>query len=182
MNKFNFQNLENEIEEATKKAFQEMVTQHQSERIYAFALYSDEEAMTVCPATNTLDFLETKPKNDFTYYKYDPAEWKYEGKGADEIFSKICDQLYDEVEDEKYDEEEELFEEFQQQVYQTCIDVLIKLKNKNFFKNILGYDIFLMFSVTDYEQDRHVLTKTITTLNENMYQDEYLDWMKTWRK
>ncbi|WP_282628392.1 DUF4303 domain-containing protein [Empedobacter sedimenti] len=180
--KFDFKKLENKIEEATKKAFQEMVAQHQSERIYAFALYSDEGAMTVCPATNTLNFLETQPENDLTYYKYEPAEWNYEGDGADDDFSEICNLLYDEVEDEKYEDDEELFGKFQQKLYQTCIDILLKLKNENYFKDIVGYDIFLIFSVTDYEQHRASLSQTISLLNENPYRDEYLNWMKTWKK
>lgn len=178
---FDVKKLEQKIETATREAFQEMVEKHQQERIYAFALYSDEGAMTVCPSTNTMDYLETKPNNDFTYYKFQPAEWKYEGDGADKKFAKICNKLYKEVEKDKYDDDESLFEDFQNELYQTCIGVLKKLKQENFFKNILGYDIFLMFSVTDYEQDRNFLAQTITSLNENPYRDEYLEWMKTWR-
>ena len=185
-----FKKLAQKIEQATRKAFLEIVNQHKGEQIYAFALYSDEGAMTVCPATNTLNYLETKPPKDITYYKYEPAEWHYEGDGADDEFQEICNELYDYIEEELEDLEEEdedeeddtEFELFQQQLYQTCIDVLLKLKKENFFKNTLGYDIFLMFSVTDYEQDRKLLAKTITDLNENPDRDAYLEWMKTWRK
>jgi len=81
--------------------------------------------------------------------------------------------------DEENDEE---FEEFQQTLYQTCFEVLLKLKQENFFKNLVGKDIFLMFSVTEYEFDRNKLREMIILLNDNPYQEEYLDWMKTWRK
>lgn len=180
--KFNFKKLKKDIEWATKKAFQDMVDQHQAERIYAFALYSDEGAMTVCPATNTLDFLATQPKNDLTYYKFESVEWNYEGDGADDEFSTICNTLFDEVEAEKYEDDEALFEEFQIKLYQTCYDVLLKLKKEDFFKNILGYDIFLIFNVTDFEFDTDFLIQMITELNDNDYRDEYLNWMKTWKK
>ncbi|MTG98213.1 DUF4303 domain-containing protein [Myroides albus] len=189
-----FKALAIQIEAATRKAFQEIVTVHGSEDIYGFALYSDEGAMTVCPSTNTQDYLETKPKQDYVYYKYEPAEWCYEGDGADEDFSAICNTLYNALEgdfwaeeedfkEEEYEEiDDEEFEAFQQTLYQTCIAVLVKLKQEEFFKQIVGKDIFLMFSVTDYEYDRQELEEMIITLNDNPYQQEYLDWMKTWRK
>lgn len=179
---FNFKELALAIESATRKAFIEIAQKHKSERIYAFALYSDEGAMTVCPATNTLDFLDSSPKDDTLYYKYEPAEWIYEGDGADDDFSDICSQLFDEVDDEKYYEDELLFDAFQSSLYQTCVDVLLKLKQENFFKDIVGHDIFLMFSVTDFEQDRRFLAETISALNVEPYRTEYLDWLKTWRK
>lgn len=180
---FNFRELGLIIESATRKAFIEMVELHKGERIYAFALYSDEGAMTVCPSTNTLDFLDTRPQSNPPYYKYEPAEWKYEGDGADVDFSVICGELFDEVENEKYYEDEDgvLFEVFQSQLYKTCVEVLIKLKKENFFRDVLGYDIFLMFSVTDFELDRSFLTEMIIALNEDPYRTEFLNWMKTWR-
>lgn len=178
---FDFKKLEIEIEEATRKAFQEMVVNYNHEDIYAFALYSDEGAMTVCPSTNTEDFLAKKDKIDFTYYKFEPAEWHYEGKGAKVEFSKISNQLYHVTEVEMENEDDEVFEAFQQELYQTCINVLLKLKQENFFRNLIGKDIFLMFSVTDYEYDRDKLKEMIVLLNDNAYQQEYLDWMKTWR-
>ncbi|OPC59069.1 DUF4303 domain-containing protein [Elizabethkingia miricola] len=184
-----FEKLAIEIEAATRKSFQEIVANHAAENIYAFALYSDEGAMTVCPATNTMDFLATRPQNDLTYYTFEPAEWCYEGSRPGDGFSAISHQLYEVIEDdmeEEYDgadeENDEEFEEFQQTLYQTCFEVLLKLKQENFFKNLVGKDIFLMFSVTEYEFDRNKLREMIILLNDNPYQEEYLDWMKTWRK
>ncbi|AVF49094.1 MULTISPECIES: DUF4303 domain-containing protein [Elizabethkingia] len=184
-----FEKLAIEIEAATRKSFQEIVANHAAENIYAFALYSDEGAMTVCPATNTMDFLVTRPQDDLTYYTFEPAEWCYEGSRPGDGFSAISHQLYEAIEaieedqeDEYDDDNDEEFEEFQQTLYQTCFEVLLKLKKENFFRNLVGKDIFLMFSVTDYEFDRNKLREMIILLNYNPYQQEYLDWMKTWRK
>lgn len=58
--KMNFIQLQQKIEEASKKSFLEMYEQHKEEDIYAFALYSDEGAMTVCPSTNTIRFFRAK--------------------------------------------------------------------------------------------------------------------------
>ena len=50
----NFTELKNKIEIAAKQAFLEMFEKHGKDEIYAFALYNDEGAMTVCPSTNTM--------------------------------------------------------------------------------------------------------------------------------
>ncbi|WP_407486179.1 DUF4303 domain-containing protein [Elizabethkingia anophelis] len=67
--KINFETLKHKIETATKKAFLEIYEKAGSENLYAFALYSDEGAMTVCPSANSLKHLEKTPTNDITYYK-----------------------------------------------------------------------------------------------------------------
>jgi len=178
-----FIELQKKIEFATKQAFLEMYEKYGKEGIYAFALYSDEGAMTVCPSTNTLDFLKTKEKDDdFVYYKFEPAEWKYEMEGADELFNEISKRCWDEVSrieenDDTYDEE---FEKFQKQLYETCIEVLEKLKSENFFKQVIGEDIFLLFTVSEYEFSKKEIKKIVNSLNDNKYNKEYLDWMKTW--
>jgi hypothetical protein len=175
-----FDGLRKEIEAAAKEAFLEMHAQHGAEKIYAFALYSDEGAMSVCPATNTLKQLKAITKDDpdqADYYKFEPAEWKYEGDGADEKFGKICKALWNEL--EKHDDEE-WFLKFQQRLCGICVDVLASLKKSNFFKDIVGEDIFLMFSVTEYEFAESEVREIVVRLNDNKYRDEYLRWMKTW--
>jgi len=183
----NFIELENKIEKATKKAFIEMFEKHQDEEIYSFSLYSDEGAMTVCPSTNTIDFLDKmdkKQKEQLAYYKFEPAEWKYEMIGADKDFDEICKDLRTELENNEYldnDEyNEEWFLKFQKTLYQTCTTILKKLKKEDFFKKIIGKDIFLVFSVSEFEFEKKKLEKMIIELNDNEYRTEYLEWMKTW--
>ena len=173
-----FNVLREKIEVATKKAFIEMFEKYGQEKIYAFALYSDEDAMTVCPSTNTLKHLENVD-NDDLYYKFAPPEWKYEMQGADKEFSEISKQLYNEI--KKIEDDEEQFNRFQKQVFNSCIEVLEKLKNENFFKNIVGKDIFLTFTVSDYDfEEKDNFEDIIIRLNDNEYTTEYLNWMKTW--
>ncbi|WP_306354280.1 DUF4303 domain-containing protein [Flavobacterium sp. '19STA2R22 D10 B1'] len=178
---FNFSTLELRIREATKKAFLEMYELHKAEGIYGFALYSDEGAMTVCPSTNTQQFLEDNAEehqDDAVYYKFEPAEWKYEMRGADDAFENICTTIRTEVLENE--ENDEWFDDFQEQLYETCILVLEKLKQEHFFKNIVGHDIFLLFSVSEYEFDTEKIVEIINRLNDNDYNQEYLNWMKTW--
>lgn len=47
--------LRRRIEDAARQAFLDVLESHPDEHVYAFALYSDEDAMTVCPSTNTID-------------------------------------------------------------------------------------------------------------------------------
>ncbi|MHA7059517.1 DUF4303 domain-containing protein [Aquimarina sp. M1] len=181
-----FKELEQQIENATKKAFVEMFNQHQDEEIYCFSLYSDEGAMTVCPSTNTIDFLENlgeEEKEELTYYKFEPAEWKYEMAGANDEFNEICKRLRTELDKNDFDnayEDEKVFIDFRNRLFAICISVLKKLKREAFFKNIIGNDIFLIFSVSEFEFDNNELENMIVELNDNEYKDEYLEWMKTW--
>lgn len=182
----NFDLLQQKIEQATKQAFLEMYLQHSAEDIYAFALYSDEGAMTVCPSTNTQTFLKQQDPKDFRYYQFEPAEWKYEMQGADDVFNQIstevsaaseCCLQYD---DEGEYIESEAFNLFRERLYDCCFNVLLKLKQQNFFSNLTQKDIFLTFSVSAYEFDREKLKNMIIQLNDNHYQTEYLTWMHTW--
>ncbi|TLX26156.1 DUF4303 domain-containing protein [Chryseobacterium indologenes] len=173
-----FQILKEQIEAAAKKAFLEIYEKHGEENIYSFALYSDEGAMTVCPSANTLKATAGLDEDDKLYYTYEPAEWTYESSGADEAFNAICSQLRDEL--SQNEENEEWFTDFQPKLYAACIEVLEKLKNENFFSNITGQDIFLIFTVSDYEFEEQDMKNIITRLNDNKYGTEYLQWMDAW--
>lgn len=172
----NFEDLKQQIEDAARKAFLEVYEKHGAEKIYSFALYSDEGAMTVCPAANTLENLKEADEDDFLYYKYEPAEWAYEMDGAEDEFDEICTRLRNVLDQ---NEEEKWFAEFQGKLYKTCIEVLEKLKNEDFFRKITGGDIFLIFAVSDYEFEKEEQKKMIARLNDNVYKDEYLGWMDT---
>ncbi len=178
--------LEQKIEKAARSAFIEMFDKHKSEGVYCFALYSDDGAMTVCPSTNTTDFLDNlseKEKEELAYYKFEPAEWKYEMIGADKAFNEICKDLRTELEKNDFENEyenNETFSVFQNQLYEVCFGVLKKLKGEKFFKKIAGKDIFLIFSVSEYEFESDYLKNMISELNNDAYKTEYLNWMKTW--
>lgn len=172
--------LKSKIELAAKKAFAELFENYGTEEIYSFALYSDDGAMTVCPSTNTMKKLEAADPEEMAFYKFEPAEWKYEAEGAEEEFDEICKLLRDEL--EKIEDDDKAFGKFQKKLYETCVEVLEKLKNENFFKQITGKDVFLNFTVSEYDFKDKEIKNIITRLNDNDYRDEYLKWMKTWGK
>src|SRR5689334_17103857 len=93
---FDFAALEVEIRKAAKRAFQEVASAHPEEQLCAFALYSDDGAMTVCPSINTAQHLaamQRKYPDEAPYYKFATPEWKYEATGADEAFRAICEKV-----------------------------------------------------------------------------------------
>lgn len=174
----NFDQLKFKIEQATKQAFTEIYQQHAAEGIYAFALYSDENAMTVCPATNCLTALTSIDPEDLDYYRFEPAEWAYEMQGADLIFNQISTELRNTV--SQYLSQPEKLVQFRDQLYRCCIEVLLKLKQEHFFSQLTQQDIFLLFTVSDYEFEMSRIQEIVTQLNDSHYATEYLTWMKTW--
>lgn len=90
---FNFAALEIQVRKAGRRAFKEVAAAHPEEQLCAFALYSDDGAMTVCPSINTAQHLAAMQRqhpDEATYYKFATPEWKYEATGADAAFSAIC--------------------------------------------------------------------------------------------
>lgn len=165
-------NLFAAIEAAARTAFTELVVRSGKERIYAFALYSDEDAVTLCPAANTLEYLEKEADpDDRAYYIFEPAEWKYEMEGAAAAFNAISRQLW------QINQEQQ--NHFGEQLKDICVNVLLRLRNEGFFDTAAGREVFLLYHVSDHDRDPEVLEKIVVQLNDNGYRRQYLDWMQT---
>lgn len=54
------------IKESAKRCFSELRSANPEEKFCAFALYSDEGAMTVCPSANTDEYLKKTTKMKMT--------------------------------------------------------------------------------------------------------------------
>ena len=175
---FDFQRFAHQLTQATQAAFAELLARHPTEAFYSFALYSDEGAMTVCPSANTLGHLAAQPPDDLPYAKFEPAEWQYEMVGADTQFNALSRQLSARL-DEDFAEPDG-FEQFRQQLYATCVDVLDALRQQRFFDEAAGRPVFLLFSVSDSDTSADELAQIVSRLNHNEYRDEYLAWLRTW--
>jgi len=188
----NFAELKSKIEIAAKQAFLEMFEEHGKDGICAFALCSADGAWGAYPATNTTKHLEKKLADEGKYVdlmvKYDAAEWGYEEEGAEELFDEICDLCRNEVQEmckgesvyQLKGKDKEDVENFQNQLFETLIDVLEKLKSENFFKQIVGEDILLLIYVSDYDFSKEKYSEIVTRLNDNEIKKDCLDWIKTW--
>ncbi|MEP2237389.1 MAG: DUF4303 domain-containing protein [Maribacter sp.] len=157
----NFDELKNEIEHATRISFKENVERFGSE-LCAFSLISDDGAMTVVPYINTKSHLDKMQAENLEYkesYEFEPAEWFTSG-GANTEFNAICKSLCDEIDNDELD-----FEAFRKSLFETCFQVLEKLRKENFFLNELDKDILLMFSISDTSEPKENLLRWMQCLN-----------------
>ncbi|CAI8716813.1 DUF4303 domain-containing protein [Brevibacillus sp. IT-7CA2] len=167
---FDFPLLKQEIKTAAMQAFDEMNNTCQDDRVIAFALYSDEGAMTVCPAVNTeahLDGIVESDPEHALYYKFEPAEWRFEGQGAEEAFGAICAKLRSFIltEEPSARHESGRFVAFREALYETCIEALEELIRSGFFSGVVGRDIIVLFAVSDYEFETDAYMRMIRRLN-----------------
>lgn len=165
----NFDSLKQQIKKATQNAFLENVTNYGKD-ICAFALVSDDGAMTVVPYTNTSAHLQKMQKEDPIYkevYDFEPAEW-HTSDGANDEVNAICKTLNKEVLREDID-----FDAFKNQLFETCVQVLEELQQDNFFKDNLQKDILVLFSISDTDEPEENLIKWAKRTNTETYGEAY---------
>lgn len=134
--------MRREIAAAARRAFQTVVNNHPNERFYAFALYSDDAAMTVVSAANSEEALKRKARNEAEnsptqdlsgWARWATGEWAYEAEGG-EHFDRVHDLLNAAdllgAEDDCDDRE---FPAFKADLYNTMIEALGDLDAEGFF-------------------------------------------------
>lgn len=170
---FDFDALKQEIITASLSALSEIIGQHPDERICAFALYSDEGAMTVCPAINTAEHL-LKCQNEHPQYaldyKFSPAEWKCEAEGANKLFDVISEKVSVEV-----GKDDIKFATFRRNLFATCGQALVEVKQEITRTNLLNDPILLLFSVSDSDISRQQIQLT-KALNDSITWSEFKKW------
>lgn len=174
-----FNKFKIELKEATKVSFLKISN---TQNLYAFGLLSDENCQTILPVANTLDYLQKSREDyddlDSMLCKFEPDEWDFDLLNNETLFKPLNKILSEE--DENNEKSLKEFELFQNKFYDTCIQVLIELKEENFFLNNFNKDVFLIFSVSEYEFEINKLKEMIKELNTENYTNEYLDWISTW--
>ena len=158
---FDFAELEARIIAASKAAFEDVRQAHAAEQICAFALYSDDGAMTVCPAFDLVsrrDRRVAKYPDDANAYIYSTAEWALEAFGARESFNDICttvrtfvldnlDHPYQGLASWSVNLHATGFESFKQRLFETCMCALENLRVDGTFH---AYpNLLVMFAVSD---------------------------------
>jgi hypothetical protein len=173
--------FKNKLTQSTKQAFIEIQLQHPTEKIYSFALCNNDATISIHPSANSTEYLDKfTDDDDFYFYKYEPSEWKFEYKGAENAFKEINDYCRNIV--EQNDDDEDWFYQFQHQINEKCIEVLEDLKHENFFAENSENEIFLNFSVIDEDLPKQKQIEIIQKLNDQSYKDDYFEWMKSWDK
>jgi Domain of unknown function (DUF4303) len=191
---FDFAALEVQIRKAAKLAFQEVAAAHPDEQLCAFALYSDDGAMTVCPSINTTQHLAAMQRKypDDMYYKYATPEWKYEATGADAAFRAICEKVRTQalayegisaadaktlagVSPSRVVPARRGFTTFKRALFETCLRVLETLRRDQLFAGVM-----FMFAVSDTDSTARRELAMIKRLNDKAVVDEFRSWTKTW--
>jgi Domain of unknown function (DUF4303) len=156
---FDFERLQRDLIRASKQALAEAKESHPREQICAFALYSDEGAMTVCPS---IDFASARAARltktpaypaDMTFAT---AEWALESVGADPAFDKICKRLSDHL-----DAHPRGFVPFKRALFETCVDALATLRAKR----VVPADCLLVFAVSDGDPSPRIDAARFARLN-----------------
>jgi hypothetical protein len=177
MNAFDFDALHQQIVQAAKTAFGEMTREHPDKDFCAFALYTDDGAMTVCPAFCTQSFLremQADNPDEYLYYKYSSNEWPFEGIGADEQFERICSTVRDHV--FTLEEDSTAFAKFKTVLIETCTQALHSLRNDTFTDPAF----LLLFTISDGDEPKKTQQQRVAGLNNISLATEFKAWSNTW--
>lgn len=164
------------IKEAAIKAFKSVREQEPELRFCGYGLYSDTDAITVCPAQNSCIHLVKMTDNDpddKAYYRWSPGEWSHESKGI-EFFNEISTYLRAQA---KLIESTKEYEQFRSDVYQSCVLVLKELKEEGFFSDIDDNNGVIVFTVSDTINSNEY--EWIALLNNDEASQEFSEWIKT---
>ncbi|BAH46871.1 MULTISPECIES: DUF4303 domain-containing protein [Brevibacillus] len=168
-----FQVLQLKIEAAARAAFEQVRNKYAGQSFCGYALYSDSDAITVCPAVNSTDHLNKMiagDPDDAIYYRWSPGEWDHEFEGA-ECFKDISNLLYNEV---MSMQSAERHRDYKEKVYECCVAALESLKKEGFFSDMSESGV-LVFTVSD---DTNALEcDWIARLNRNELAQEFQNWI-----
>ncbi|MDU8502912.1 DUF4303 domain-containing protein [Pseudomonas syringae] len=163
----NWNNLESQVYTLSKKAFLNLLDDHSDEKFYAFALYTDSSAMTICLAANSLEKLNEKIDNEdeedktdeaISYFKWTSSEWAYEAFEGDE-FAEINREL-------RNDKERNEFDTFIHKLITCMTNVLASLVSEGFFKKKSIIDKLVLFvTITDDDVAQSIENASAKLLN-----------------
>jgi hypothetical protein len=159
------------VRDATRRTFTALRQKHPKETFYAFALYSDEDGMTMLPAANSEERLQAKVKERGADKKgpeyvrelrWATPEWAYEGAEADD-FDLICDKLAAIVVGDKPIKGGRA--KFKKQVFETAVEVLADLDAEGLFGQGAARQRITLFFTNSESGSLSLERKTARRLN-----------------
>ena len=167
--------FQQDLIQAIRACFDDLKRSVEGETFYAFALYTDESAMTVVPAANTLEGLqETLGKMGITdeaetpWFKWSVEEWKYvawRSKDFNELSRKL-----------RTAPERSEFEIFYESLLSDMTVALKQLDEEYYFGN--GAErgkIVLFISVSDSNAAFSVENESAKILNPTLLYDAFVN-------
>ena len=169
----NFLELQLKIEKAARKAFEEIRARHADQRLCGYALYTDSDAITVCPAANSernLNRMMADDPDDSVYYRWSPGEWDHEFEGA-QHFEEISALLEKEVGNIVRPQHHA---EFKSQVHEACVLALENLRREGYFSNN-SVDTVVVFGIGGGESEKE--KDWIARLNDPLMAAQFIEWV-----
>jgi hypothetical protein len=175
----NWDQLKNQIYDASKHAFHELLDLHKSEHFYTFALYTDSAAMSVSPSANSVERYaekvgreleeDEKTGENLAYYKWSTSEWAYEAERG-ESFALINDFL-------RQDSARSDISTFKKSLVDVMTEALAQLMSEGFFERAptaTGSPCVVFVSITDDDDAENVENKSADIINSRAAYDEFL--------
>lgn len=175
----NWDQLKNQIYDASKQAFHELLDSHKPEHFYAFALYTDSAAMSVSPSANSVEGYaekvgreleeDEKTGENLACYKWSTSEWAYEAEFG-ESFALINNAL-------RQDGARSDLSIFKKSLLNVMTEALAQLTSEGFFERTptaTGSACVVFVSITDDDDAENVENKSAEIINSRPAYDEFL--------
>jgi hypothetical protein len=167
---FDFALLHTLVADAARRAFDCVRRAHPGQRIDAFALVSDDSAMTIGCMANSREALATSEYGEEMLWN--PAEWAFDEGGA--YFDSACRLLLQAHRELPFDVD---FDSFRSGVFDACIAALAQLDAEGMFGSGAQREEFvLLFEVSDSEP----LEGAMARLNPPAVVARFEAWMASW--
>lgn len=182
---FDFAELADRIAAACRAALAEISERCGDDPVRAFALYTDDGAMTVCPALATERQLRTlvdANPDEADFYRFSPTEWPMEGEGAEQAFDTLCTRVRTHVMalEEAPEDDSAAFEAFRERLLETFVQVLERLRAED--PAFADPQLMLLVTVSDGDEDASVLRHRVARLNGADIQQQFAAWTAAWEQ
>ncbi len=187
MNTF-YKELDNKIQQAVKVEMQNIQRKIGKERIYAVALVTDSDCVTLFLAVNTYEYLQKRDKKyakeldlseedlknvkegSVSLTQWIPDEWGY-SDGKNSQLNMISELLFEHDESEEYDEES--YEENQRLFFETVTSAMEHLIAEKVFGEY-SEEITFFISMSDDERTEEIENYSAKLLNSaDIYENFY---------
>lgn len=158
-----YQELADKVKDAVEKDMRKVLDEVGSEKIYAVALVTDSDCVTLFLAVNTLEYLRENGGLE-SEGRWLPDEWGY-SDGDDSELAKLSELLYEHDETlSSEDDDDEKLEERWQMFFEAVISALRQLKEDNVFGEN-SEEITCFVSVSDDDRAEEVENHSAEQLN-----------------
>lgn len=122
--------------------------------------------------------MQQEHPGDAQYYRFAPAEWRFESQGAQGDFNRISANLRSAL--AEIGDDRERFRWFRATLFETCVQALKTLRHEQVFAKFEDASEFLLlFAVSDTAIPAEVEIEWVARLNDPKVVAEFSDWLST---